>query len=111
MAKEDLLEWLDRHALKKIQYSQAEKRKYFESVIDDYVKKKDNNLTELAIGCYRLKEQIESHITQLEENTAKTEYFDPHKYSFKTHWPQRVRRSVFFNTFQNFVCFCKNFHS
>jgi type III restriction enzyme len=73
-AKDDLLAWLDRHVLKKIQYSQAEKRKYFESVIDEYIKKKDNNLAELSIGCYRLKEQIENHINELEESTAKIEF-------------------------------------
>ena len=72
--KDDLLAWLDRHALKKIQYSQAEKRQYFESVIDEYIKKKDNNLAELSIGCYRLKEQIENYINELEESTAKTEF-------------------------------------
>jgi hypothetical protein len=72
--KDALLAWLDRHVLKKIQYSQAEKRKYFESVIDEYIKEKDNNLAELAIGCYRLKEQIENHINELEESTAKIEF-------------------------------------
>ena len=72
--KDDLLEWLDRHALKKIQYSQAEKRQYFESVIDEYIKKKDNNLAELAIGCFKLKEQIENHVNELEESTAKIEF-------------------------------------
>ena len=60
--------------LEKIQYSQTEKRQYFKSVIDKYIKKKDNNLAELAIGCYRLKEQIENHINELEESTAKIEF-------------------------------------
>jgi type III restriction enzyme len=72
--KDQLLKWLDRYVLKKNRYSQAEKRQYLELLIDNYVKKKDNNLAELWIGRYKLKEQIENHIKELEECTAKTEF-------------------------------------
>jgi superfamily II DNA or RNA helicase len=72
--KDEVLKWLDRNLERKNQYSQAEKRQYLESVIDNYVKKKDNNLAELWIGRHKVIETVSNHITGLEESTAKTEF-------------------------------------
>lgn len=72
-SKEELLNWLDKHVLKK-EYSQEDKRKYFENLIDSLLKSKKYNLSKLSINCYKLKSVIESSINDLEVNTSKAKF-------------------------------------
>ena len=72
-SKDDLLNWLDKHVLRK-EYSQEDKRKYFEKIIDSLLKTKKYNISELSINCYKLKNVIESNIDELEIKVSKTNF-------------------------------------
>ena len=72
-SKDDLLFWLDKKVLRK-EYSQDEKRKFFSSLIDFLIEKKEYNMSELSINCYKLKSEIEKHIDNLEVSVAKSKF-------------------------------------
>ncbi len=72
-SKDDLLNWLDKHVLRK-EYSQEDKRKYFEKIIDSLLKTKKYSLSELSINCYKLKNVIESNIDELEIKVSKANF-------------------------------------
>ena len=72
-SKDDLLFWLDKKVLRK-EYSQDEKRKFFSSLIDFLIEKKEYNMSELSISCHKLKSVIEKHIDNLEVSVAKSKF-------------------------------------
>lgn len=78
-SKERLLNWLDKKVLRK-EYSQDEKRIFFEKLIDDALASKQYTLSELSINCYKLKEIIEDYIDQLEYEKSSATFSKLEKY-------------------------------
>ena len=73
--KDDLLNWLDKKVLRK-EYTQDEKRKFFEIVIDHLLRSKKYSLSELSINCFKLKNIIEMQIRDKELTIAKQNFSD-----------------------------------
>jgi superfamily II DNA or RNA helicase len=71
--KDDLLYWLDRHVLRK-EYTQEEKRKFFQIVIDHMINTKKYSLPELSKNCYRLKEQLELQMKSKESEAGRKSF-------------------------------------
>ena len=72
-SKDDLLFWLDKKVLRK-QYTQEEKRKFFNKFITFLINKKQYKISELGIYCFKLKLVIENHLDELEEKAAKIKF-------------------------------------
>jgi type III restriction enzyme len=69
----DLLNWLDKKVLRK-EYSQEEKREFFEKMINNLLATKRHSLSELSKNCYRLKEVIELQINKIEVMVARKKF-------------------------------------
>ena len=76
--KDDLLNWLDKKVLRK-EYTQDEKRKFFEIVINSLLESKKYNLSDLSKNCYKLKDVIELQIDDKEMTLAKQNFLNLEK--------------------------------
>ncbi len=64
-----LLNWLDKK-IKRIEYSQTDKREYLAKIINHATKKENISLSELSINCYTLRNIINRQIDKLEQTKA-----------------------------------------
>jgi len=73
--KNQLINWLDQHVKRK-EYSQDDKRKFLTKLSDSLLKSKKKNydLSDLTINCWKLKDEIDNAITKIEHTTAKNTF-------------------------------------
>ena len=71
--EKQLLNWLDSR-IRRMEYSQTDKRKYLTNIIHHALKQDNLSLSDLSINCYTFRDNINKHIDQLETGKAKESF-------------------------------------